>query len=77
MNQPADEVKKILLVDSEQSTLKSTRKVIEDRCEYSVHAISDPKKVIDILEWNDIDLVISDLDLPRLDGAEVARMVRD
>ncbi|MEE2883439.1 MAG: sigma-54 dependent transcriptional regulator [Planctomycetota bacterium] len=77
MNQPADEVKKILLVDSEQSTLKSTRKVIEDRCKYSVHAISDPKKVIDILEWNDIDLVISDLDLPRLDGAEVARMVRD
>ena len=77
MNQPVDVVRKILLVDDEEEVLSSVSTVIEENCKYSVQAISDPRKVIDILEWQDIDLVISDLHMPKLNGEEVARMVRD
>lgn len=77
MNQSVDVVRKILLVDDEEAVLSTVSSAIEENCKYSVQAISDPRKVIDILEWQDIDLVISDLHMSELNGEEVARMVRD
>lgn len=77
MNQAVDEVKKILLIDHEESALHSMKKVIEDSCKYSVRAISDAGKVMEVIQDSEIDLVISDLMMPGPDGEEVARMVRD
>ena len=77
MNQSVDVVKRILLVDHQESALQSMSKVIEDSCKYSVHAIPDPKRVIEVIREREIDLVISDLTMPDLDGEEVSRLVRD
>ncbi|MEE2888958.1 MAG: sigma-54 dependent transcriptional regulator [Planctomycetota bacterium] len=77
MNQPVDVMRNILLVDDEETVLSLVKTVIEESGRYSVHTTNDPTKVIEILEWHDIDLVISDLQMPELDGEAVARMVRD
>jgi len=43
---------------------------------YSVRQVSDGLQAIDELEVDDVDLVLSDVRMPRLDGSSLARRLR-
>ncbi len=62
----------ILVIDDEIETLKAIKKAL-NRDGYSVIAVDNGKEGIEILEREDIDLVITDLKLPDVDGMEILK----
>jgi len=67
--------KKILLVDDEPEVTKSIRRLLEKEG-YEVFSLNDPLKLEDYILYTDLDLVITDLKMPKRDGIEVLRLVR-
>lgn len=67
---------RILLIDDRNSILKSISHVLE-QFGHEVEVASDGKKGIEIFKSdNDFKLVITDIDMPGMDGNEVARQIR-
>ena len=67
---------RILLVDDEAESLRTLEQVLTRAGYTSVTATTDPRSVRDLHRVNDYDLVVLDLNLPRLDGLEVCRRIR-
>ncbi len=59
----------ILCVDDEPNILKSLRRLFRGT-EYTVHLAESGAKGLEILEQQTIDLIISDMRMPHMDGAE-------
>jgi two-component system response regulator AtoC len=66
------EHKQILVVDDEPNLRKVLSAQLE-RDGYDVHTAEDGQQGLDLLAENHIDLVITDLRMPRLDGMELLR----
>ena len=69
----------VLIVDDQEYTLESARAVMES-VGYEVATLSDPTKALQLLHdfregQNPIDLVITDLDMPRLNGEELTSRI--
>ena len=65
-------MKKVLIVDDEKSLLLSIRAGFEaykDR--FQLFTAEDGKKAVEILESNSIDLVVTDIRMPEMDGFEL------
>jgi two-component system, OmpR family, response regulator MprA len=65
----------VLIVEDEPAV----REVVVDRLQdvgYAVRQASDGLQAIDELEVDDVDLVLSDVRMPRLDGPSLARRLR-
>jgi len=59
----------ILCVDDEPNVLKSLRRLFRGS-EYIVHLADGGAKGLEVLEQEPIDLIISDMRMPQMDGAE-------
>lgn len=59
----------ILIVDDEQDVLNSLRRVFRNNL-YNVHSFDDARNAIDALEDLAVDLIICDMRMPHMDGAE-------
>ncbi len=68
------EKKQILVVDDEPNLRRVLRAQLE-RDGYDVHTAEDGEQALALLEDHHIDLVITDLRMPRLDGMELLRRV--
>jgi len=68
------EQKQILVVDDEPNLRKVLSAQLA-RDGYDVHTAEDGEQALSILEQNHIDLVITDLKMPKLDGMELLRRV--
>ena len=67
---------RILLIDDQTSILKSTSQVLK-QLGHEVEVARDGRKGIELFKSGyDFDLVITDIDMPRMDGNEVARQIR-
>jgi len=68
---------KILLVDNHKMILDSLTLLlqIEDDIEIAA-SISDSRKVMDFLETNKIDIIITNLSMPYLDGLQLTRQIK-
>ena len=67
---------KILIVDDEPNILLSLEFIIKN-AGFSVKTASDGEEALDqIREWSP-DLVLLDVNMPKLDGFEVCQIVRD
>jgi len=66
---------KVLVVDDEQDILDLVRYHLE-REGYQVVGCRDGKAALDLVSWERPDLVILDLLMPRVDGLEVCRRLR-
>ncbi len=74
--QPVDELK-VLVVDDDSLVLTSTRLLIED-LGHRVLCAASGAQALELHERNpDIDLVITDMAMPQMDGAQLAKLLRD
>ncbi len=62
---------RILVIDDEVDMLTLLRMIIEDNTDYEVETTNSPSEGIKLLTEKNIDLVITDLKMPGLDGIEL------
>ena len=67
--------KKILVVDDNPTQCKVIKKLF-DSCGYSVVALDSPEEALYLLEWKEFDVIIIDLRMPWMNGAEFCRRSR-
>ena len=66
----------ILVAEDQESARESLVELLQGEG-YEVHAATDGKAGIALVDQNDIDLVLTDLSMPNADGMAVLRHVRD
>jgi signal transduction histidine kinase/DNA-binding response OmpR family regulator/streptogramin lyase len=81
---PADELKfadvlakkdwHILVADDNEEVLKLVACSLED--EFSIHKAGDGNEALEVLQQQEIHLIISDLDMPQMDGLTFCRNIR-
>jgi CheY-like chemotaxis protein len=67
---------KILLVDDEKGFLEVMGEVLGD-CGYQILLAEDGKQARELLEFEKVDLIISDVFMPTLDGVRFHSYVRE
>ena len=67
---------RILVVDDEAGIRKVARDALE-RAGHEVETAVDGEEALDVLEEKDFALVITDLNMPRLDGRALVRRIRE
>ncbi len=65
----------ILLVDDERSILSSLRRMLRP-CGYKLHLANGGAEALSILEQQPIDLIMSDMRMPEMSGAELLKQCR-
>ncbi len=65
----------ILIVDDERPLVKGLKYTLE-REGFEVLAAYDGQEALDILRTSSVDIIILDLMLPKIDGLEVCRRIR-
>jgi len=75
-SQAAETPASLLLVDDEPSILSSLRRLLRP-AGYIIHTAENGKAGLEILEKETIDLIISDMRMPEMDGAEFLERVRN
>jgi PAS domain S-box-containing protein len=68
--------KTILVVDDEPSLLSVTSEILTHH-KYKVLTADNGEKALEILSCNDIDLLLSDVIMPKMDGFELAALVKE
>ena len=66
---------KILLIDDSRSTLEIAERILED-AGYQVHAYTDGRVALKVLQREAFDLIVTDIYMPELDGLELIREER-
>ncbi len=66
----------LLLVDDEPSVLTALRRTLA-RAGYNVLVTSDPTKALGIMSATPVDILIADLSMPQMSGAELVAAARD
>ena len=74
MNNPA-EVPVLLLVDDEPAILSALRRLLRPEG-YTLHLAESGRAGLELLEREKVDLVISDMRMPEMDGAQFLEQVR-
>ncbi len=69
-------MEKILVVDDEQGLVDIITEVLTDDG-YDVTGITDSVEAVELIRDNHFDLVITDLKMPKVDGIEITRIVKD
>jgi DNA-binding NtrC family response regulator len=67
---------KILIVDDELDMLKLLSMIIKEKTPYEVTTTNNPLEAVELAKQGGIDLVITDLKMPGLDGIEVLEAVK-
>jgi CheY-like chemotaxis protein len=67
--------RKILVIDDNTAQCKLLKKLFES-FGYSVVALDSPEEALYLLEWKDFDVIITDLRMPWMNGAEFCRRSR-
>lgn len=66
---------KLLLVEDEAMLLKIVTKGLK-KCGYAVDNAIDGEQALELYEINEYDLIVLDLNLPKIDGIEVLEQIR-
>ena len=75
MNDTTGTAATLLLVDDEPSILSSLRRLLRPKG-FTIHTAESGKAGLEILEKEPVDLVISDMRMPEMDGARFLEQVR-
>jgi two-component system chemotaxis response regulator CheY len=67
----------VLIVDDDQFVRKLIATTLEDVSEFELHEAADGVEALEVAAHERPSLVFLDVDMPRLDGIEVCRRLRD
>src|SRR5262245_463845 len=70
-----DDRKKILVVDDEAQIMRVLRHIL-GACGYSVRTAEDGEAALEVFHEWPADLVVTDLQMPKMDGLELCRRLR-
>ncbi len=68
--------KKLLLVDDNESYLDDLKTILTEM-EYAAKVAAGTKEALKILEKEKFPLIITDLDMPGLDGVELCKQIKE
>lgn len=76
-NTMAKEIKKVLIVDDEETlTWSMSKSLAKDKDKYEVIVANSGKEALNILRENNIDLVISDIRMPDVNGLDLLVQIK-
>jgi HD-like signal output (HDOD) protein/ActR/RegA family two-component response regulator len=68
----------VVFVDDEPGVLHGIERMLfAQRVPWDVYCIPDPEEAIELIDRTPVDVVVADLKMPRIDGAELLRHVRE
>lgn len=67
---------RIVVVDDEPDARELARMVLE-RGGHDVHTARHPDEALQVLAQHDVDVVLTDLHMPRMDGEQLAETIAD
>lgn len=77
LNPPSgDEANRILLVDDDPTILETSKMMLE-MLGYQVSAVTSADAALAALDEDHYSLVLTDLDMPKVDGRALAKKIRD
>ena len=68
--------KKLLLVDDDESCLNALKKILT-QMEYAAEFAGSSEEALEILKKEHFPLIITDLDMPGLDGVELCKQIKE
>jgi len=68
--------KKLLVVDDDESYLKALKKILA-KMGYAAEVAAGSGEALKILEKENFPLIITDLDMPGIDGVELCKQIRE
>jgi DNA-binding NtrC family response regulator len=70
-----NERKSILVVDDEQDIRRTLQRILE-RKKYKVSTADDGQAALEIIQKQPIDLILTDLKMPRMDGVQLLKAAK-
>lgn len=70
-----DKTYSVLLVDDEPAIVAALRRTLRGRG-YRIFGVTDPLEAIDLLTREEVDLLVSDIDMPQMSGLDLVSRVR-
>ena len=67
--------KKVLIAEDSSVIQNLTRKILEIQ-NYEIFSAKNGAQVIDMLQKDDYDIILMDINMPKMDGMECARQIR-
>ena len=67
--------KKILIAEDSSVIMNLIRKILAQK-NYEVMAAKDGQKVLELVEKEDFDLILMDINIPKMDGIACTRQIR-
>jgi len=69
---------RVLLVDDEQDLLEQAKVFLEkNNTDFDVYTVKYPDKALDKIKEDSFDIIVSDYQMPRMDGLEFLRTIRE
>jgi DNA-binding NtrC family response regulator len=65
---------KLLIIDDEQVYCEMLKRHFEDK--YAITDFTDPEEAVEYFKENCIDVVLTDLSMPKLDGLDILKIVK-
>jgi serine phosphatase RsbU (regulator of sigma subunit) len=77
MSESSQNASRVLIVDDDDLIIQSLRSLFALETDYEVYDFNEPEKALQEVERRPIDLVISDFLMPRMNGVDFLKKVRD
>lgn len=67
--------RKVLIVD-DSATMRNMLKAAMQELDFDVHTAQDGEKAMKSIELYDYDIILTDINMPNVDGIELIRLIR-
>jgi len=65
-----------ILVTDDSIAIRTMQKALLESCGFKVLTASDGLQALQVLAYNDVDLVLSDVQMPNMDGFELTKAIK-
>ncbi|PIB35312.1 histidine kinase [Reichenbachiella sp. 5M10] len=69
-------MKKIIIAEDSSVIQNLTKKILQIQ-NFSIIAVKNGQEVLDVLNKEDFDLILMDINMPKMDGMECAKQIRN